>query len=55
MTSLDDDIKVVIDQKVATVNIADKKATCEEDQMFEQIVQTAVSNLYHSLVVSQPL
>jgi cleavage and polyadenylation specificity factor subunit 3 len=55
VTSMDDDIRVVVDQKVAVVNVANQTVSCPEDPMFEQIVQTAVSKLYNSLVVSHPI
>lgn len=45
-----DKIYVNVDKKKAYIDLAKVKVTCEEDTTFEQIVQTAVSNLYQTLV-----
>jgi len=48
-----DTITVTVDSKAAQISLADMKVTCEEDSVFEQIVQTAVSKLHQSLVPIQ--
>jgi len=45
-----DKFEVSVDAKTAKIDLGSLSATCEEDSMFEQIVQTAVSKLHHSLV-----
>lgn len=45
-----DTFEVTVDAKTARIELANLKAICESDPMFEQIVQTAVSKLHHSLV-----
>ena len=45
-----DKFEVTVDAKTAKIDLGSLSATCEEDSMFEQIVQTAVSKLHHSLV-----
>jgi len=45
-----DKIYVTVDNKKANIDLAELKVTCEEDETFQQIVQTAVSKLYQTLV-----
>eukprot|EP00088_Acartia_fossae_P070590 TRINITY_DN9501_c0_g1_i4.p1 TRINITY_DN9501_c0_g1~~TRINITY_DN9501_c0_g1_i4.p1 ORF type:complete len:694 (-),score=174.59 TRINITY_DN9501_c0_g1_i4:82-2163(-) len=45
-----DKIYVNVDQKKAHIDLAKVKVTCAEDATFEQIVQTAVSKLYQTLL-----
>ncbi|KAF4519085.1 hypothetical protein B566_EDAN001677 [Ephemera danica] len=40
---------VSVDGKKANIDLVDLNVTCDEDEMFQQIVQTAVSKLYQSL------
>ncbi len=45
-----DKFEVKVDQKSASIDLASMEAKCEDDPIFEQIVQTALSKLHHSLV-----
>ena len=45
-----DEFEVKVDTRTAKIDLSTMKVTCQEDSMFEQIVQTAVSKLHHSLV-----
>ncbi|XP_023331965.1 cleavage and polyadenylation specificity factor 73 [Eurytemora carolleeae] len=45
-----DKIYVSVDNKKAFIDLTQFKVSCEEDSTFQQIVQTAVSKLYQSLV-----
>ena len=45
-----DKFEVTVDAKTAKIDLVSLTANCEEDSMFEQIVQTALSKLHHSLV-----
>jgi cleavage and polyadenylation specificity factor subunit 3 len=40
----------VADQKTAKIDLASLTASCETDEIFQQIVQTALSKLHHSLI-----
>ena len=45
-----DTLEVQVDGKKAHVDIRNLKAVCEEDEVFQKIVQTACSKLHHSLM-----
>lgn len=46
-----DKFEVSVDSiRTAEIDLAEMKATCSEDSIFEQIVQTALSKLHQSLV-----
>ena len=49
-TTSNDTFEVTVDTKVAKIDLPTLKASCDSDPVFEQIVQTAVSKLHHSLV-----
>ena len=42
--------EVTVDAKSAKIDLVSLTANCKEDSMFEQIVQTALSKLHHSLI-----
>ena len=45
-----DRLEVVVDSKRALIDVSTLKVDCDEDDCFEQIVQTATSKLWHSLM-----
>jgi len=45
-----DRIYVTVDRKKANIDLSNFQVTCEEDETFRQIVQTAVSKLHQTLV-----
>ena len=45
-----DEFEVRVDSRTAKIELTEMKVTCAEDSMFEQIVQTALTKLHHSLV-----
>jgi cleavage and polyadenylation specificity factor subunit 3 len=45
-----DRMEVQVDAKKATIDISTLKVACDEDEVFEKIVQTACSKLWHSLM-----
>jgi len=45
-----ENVYVTVDKKVANIDLTALQVVCEEDESFQQIVQTAVSKLYQTLV-----
>ena len=49
-----DTLEVYVDSKKAAIDITSLEVSCSEDSVFEQMVQTAVVKLHHSLVPAEP-
>ena len=49
-----DKFDVVVDGKKARIDLGTFEVECPEDPIFQQMVQTAVSKLAHSLIPAEP-
>lgn len=49
-----DRLEVIVDNKTATIDLSSLEVSCLEDQVFQQMVTTAVGKLHHSLVPAEP-
>jgi len=49
-----DKLEVIVDGKTATIDLSSLGVTCSQDDVFQQMVTTAVLKLHHSLVPAEP-
>lgn len=49
-----DDFEVMVDSKTAKINLKTCEVECNEDSVLQQMVETAVSKLAHSLIPAKP-
>ena len=49
-----DEFEVTVDSKTAKINLGTCAVECLEDSVLQQMLQTAVSKLAHSLIPAKP-
>ena len=49
-----DRLEVIVDSKTASIDLSSLQVTCDQDQIFQEMVTTAVGKLHHSLVPAEP-
>ena len=49
-----DEFEVTVDSKIAKINLGTCEVECLDDIVLQQMVQTAVSKLAHSLIPAKP-
>ena len=49
-----DQFEVMVDSKKAKIDLGTLEVECQEDPVLQQMVQTAVSKLAHSLIPAKP-
>ena len=49
-----DQFEVTVDSKTARIDLGTCEVECKEDLVLQQMVQTAVSKLAHSLIPAKP-